>query len=135
MIDQMYELFMDNLPNYKGRICVPLSGGLDSRVLAGLISRKRKIDLAYCQYELPYPIKIEKGINHVRYARQIADVLGVRNFVAINVNQYTQEDMDAVRGLPDEHILLKSKMYTGLRKLEEQIGIREYDYTFILGHI
>lgn len=128
----MYELFMDNIPYYSGKICVPISGGLDSRVIAGIMSKKRKIDLAFCQYELPYPIKIEKGIAHVQYARQIAGVCGVERFIPVNVNQYTQEDMDAIKGLPNEATLIKSKMYTGLRKLNEQIDTSEY--TFITGH-
>lgn len=131
MIDKMYLMFMDSIPDYEGKICVPLSGGLDSRVLAGLISKKRKIDLSYCQYELDYPVRIGRNIKSVGYARQIATTLNIP-FHSINVNDFTFDDMLAVKGLPMEATLLKSMMYTGLRKLNDIVNLK--DYTIIVGH-
>jgi len=111
---------------------VPLSGGLDSRVIAGLISRRRSIDLSYTQFELPYPIKIAKNIESVTYSRQIAKALNIKQYYSINVNKDSKADRDAVKGLPMESTLRKSKMYTGLRKLNEFIDTKEY--TFVTGH-
>ena len=132
MIDKMYQMFMDSIPDYKGKICVPLSGGLDSRVLAGLISRKRKIDLSYCQYLLKYPIKIGKQIENVSYARKIAEACGVERFETVCVNYVKDEDLKAVRGVAHEDQLNRSGMYTGLRILNERIDLSEY--TMISAH-
>ena len=109
MIDEMYELFMKNIPDYEGKICVPISGGLDSRVLAGLISKKRKIDLSYCQYELKYPVKELKDIKNVGYARQIADVCCVGRFESIYVNDYTEDDMFVIN-VTDDLSYMKRKI-------------------------
>ena len=128
----MYELFIESIPDYKGKICVPLSGGLDSRVLAGLISKKRKIDLTYCQYELKHPMIIGTQLETVDYSRKIADICGIERFEPICVNYEKDEDVDAVKGLPMESNLLKSRMYTGLRILNDRIDLS--DYTIISGH-
>jgi len=131
-IKNMYELFMDSIPDYKGKICVPISGGLDSRVLAGLISKKRKIDLTYCQYYIKHPVKLGTQIRNIKYARQIAQVLNIERFEPICVNYEVDGDLEAIKGLSHEDQLKKSRMYTGLRILNERVNLK--DYTIISGH-
>jgi len=132
LVDEMFKVFDSSIPDYQGKICIPLSGGLDSRVLAGLIARRRNIDLAFNQYEEKIPDQLSYGIRNVKYARQIAEVLGIENFYTINTDEATQEDEDAVKGLPDDKKVIKSKMFTVLRKLNEIVTTS--DYTFLLGH-
>ena len=132
MIDELYQVLKKNIPIYKGKICIPVSGGLDSRVIAGFIAQNQDIDLAFTQFELPYPILIERNIENVEYARQISNVVGAKRFIAMNVNRDTQEDREAIKNLPSADILKRSKMYTGLRRLNKFIDTS--DYTFILGH-
>ena len=137
MIDKLYELFEKSIPDYEGKICVPISGGLDSRVLAGLIAKKRKkvnqpIELSYCQFFIKHPVKLGTQIKPVKYARQIADICGVERFEPICVNYDTDEDLEAIKGLACEDQLKQSRMYTGVRILNEQVNLK--DYTIISAH-
>ena len=132
LVDELYNVLDKNIPDYEGKICLPLSGGLDSRVIGGLLSKRRKIDLVYTHFELEYPIKQNKGLEGVQIARQIASKLNTGEHYVICLNNDSKEDREAVKGLPNEKTLLKSKMYTGLRLLNEQVDTSEY--TFIAGH-
>ena len=125
----MFEVMLKNIPVYSTKVCVPLSGGLDSRVLAGLITCKQKVDLSFCQYRLDYPIIINRGIANVSYARQIAGVLNIP-FYSININEDNREDREAIKGLGDT--VKKSRMYTGIRKMNDIVNLK--DYTIVVGH-
>jgi asparagine synthetase B (glutamine-hydrolysing) len=134
MIHKLYQKLNEAIPDYKGKICVPLSGGLDSRVIAGIIAKRRKIDLSYCQFELAYPIKIGVGIEAPSYARAIAKECNVERFEVVCVNNQTTEDIELIKQLtPNDLRLLKSKMVTGLRLLSEKVpNLKEY--TFVIGY-
>lgn len=75
---KLFTLLQDCVPKYDGKVCVPISGGLDSRVIAWLVSRNQKIDLAYCVHQ--YRFKDRRAIG---YAKRIANILGVKRFEQI----------------------------------------------------
>ena len=131
MVDKLYNLFEKSIPDYTGKICVPISGGLDSRVLAGLISKKRKIDLSYCQYFSYRPR--QTSYKDVEYAAAIAKICGVERFIPILTNGSSHKDLEAIEGLPLEENLKKSMMYTGVRMLNNIVNLK--DYTIVSGHM
>jgi len=50
MIENLYKIHKESIPDYEGKIWVNVTGGLDSRVLAYLISQKREIDFGFYYY-------------------------------------------------------------------------------------
>ena len=130
MLETMWKLFNKAIPDYDGKICIPLSGGLDSRVIAGIIAQRRKIDLSYCQWFTGRPR--QTTLTDLGYAFQISKLCQVKGFEPVKVDNPIQEDLDAVKGIPLEKNLLKSRMYTGLRILNERVDLSEY--TIICGH-
>lgn len=77
-VDMMWEILNDAIPTYKGKLCVPITGGLDSRVIAGIISKRQRIDLSYCFYD-------ERTKFNWQHAAEIAKRLDVHNFYAIKL--------------------------------------------------
>ena len=47
IVDEMWDLQNRLIPDYEGKIFISITGGLDSRVLAGIIGMRRDIDLGY----------------------------------------------------------------------------------------
>ena len=128
MIDKAYSLFVDSIPDYKGKICVAISGGLDSRLLAGLVSKKRKIDLAYTFYRTKDRV-LGQGTNALPFAAKIAKECKVDKYFQICVDNDTKEDRRLTMGYPK---VQKRKTLTGLRKLNGKVKLK--DYTVLLAH-
>lgn len=122
-------------PSVDGKVCIPISGGLDSRVLAAMWKnyRQQPIDLSYCQFDFKHPIVLGKQLESVTYARRIAELTHVKQFEAVCVIEDTQADRDAVKHFELAPKLVKSKMYTGLRLLSERVPDLK-EYVAIVGH-
>ena len=82
VIDEMWELF-NNFTVSDGKICVPLSGGLDSRVLAGIISKRRPIDLGFHFYT-------DQGFYNHDVIHRLLEHLDYTNFECINIHTHTK---------------------------------------------
>jgi len=129
MIDKLYEMICKSVPDYQGKICVPISGGLDSRVLAGIIGRRRKIDLAYCQYH----VGDDWDDRHMDYATEIQKHCNVDRFVKIGTSpRDVERDEGLIENIPFPEIQRKCGNFTGVRILAEDTGLKEY--TMIGGH-
>jgi len=129
MIDKLYKMLCKSVPHYQGKICVPISRGLDSRVLAGIIGQRRRIDLAYCQYH--------KGDDwddrHMGYANEIQKNCNVNLFLRIGTfPKDVERDEDIIQNIPYHEIQRKCGNFTGLRILNEEYPLKEH--TIIGGH-
>ena len=70
IVDEMWDLQNRLIPDYEGKIFISITGGLDSRVLAGIIGMRRDIDLGYYYWHpgTYQNIKhIEKIVNKLPY--------------------------------------------------------------------
>ena len=77
----MWELHLRLIPDYSGKIAIPLTGGLDSRVIAGIIGMKRIIDLGYYYW---YP----ETKQNIIYVERLLKRLPYLNFEFIEVESY-----------------------------------------------
>lgn len=76
----------DHLPHGRTKICLPITGGLDSRILAGIVSKHRKIDFSFCYWS-------DNHVHHVEYATNIAMTCEVNNIDSIYIpdNELAEE--------------------------------------------
>lgn len=115
---------MERVSKIKTKICVPISGGLDSRLVAGFLGSK--IDLVI--------VFGNPGAKYITYAHQIAQVVGYNK--AILVTTARQEDIkkswsivETINGLPNE----SSKSFVHLCNADKLIDLS--DYTFVVPHM
>ena len=124
VVDKLYELLDQSIQDYPGKICVPISGGLDSRTTAGLIGKRRKIDLSFTVYN-------EGGYTkHLDYAKQIAKLTNVENHVILSITE-----KERLQDFPKLKELVPSanpggRTYTVLRKVNDIVPLK--DYTIIV---
>jgi len=105
MIDELWELHNRLIPDYDGKIFISLTGGLDSRVLAGIISKRRKIDLGYYYYHDETKYNIPQVI-------RMRDLLNYKNFVFIK---------------GPGHGITKQKIHP-LEEVKKVYNLKEYTY-------
>jgi tRNA(Ile)-lysidine synthase TilS/MesJ len=79
IIDEMWEMHNDFVIP-EGKIFVALSGGLDSRVLAGIISLRRKIDLGMCMYH-------NRSTGNLNYVEHLVQNLDYEKFEYIDIGE------------------------------------------------
>jgi len=126
IVDDLWKIFNDfKVP--EGKICVPLSGGLDSRVLAGIISGRRKIDYGFCWVT-------DKTSYNKAEVNKLMRYLNYDNFDMIYLIKHEEQNMiRAVEILPkrylDSTIIIAKHMdvVTGLCKTNKRN--RRYYYS------
>jgi len=128
LVDELYNLFKtvitERTADIKTKICVPISGGLDSRLIAGFL--RDKIDLVI--------IFGNPGAKHITYAHQIAQAVGYNK--AILVTTAHKEDIEKaksrvneINGLPEE----STKTYVHLQNANKIVDLSKY--TFVIPHM
>jgi len=131
MISKTWKIFND-FETPEGKICIGLSGGLDSRVLAGIISKRRPIDLGFCYYT-------EKTKYNVPVVKELVSNLRFKEFEYINIVSHEKtnvpravEKLSRLHNLKDYTILIANHMdvITGLRYTKRLD--REYYYKDML---
>jgi hypothetical protein len=118
----LYAIIKQNVDGIKGKICVPISGGLDSRVVAGYMQiLNRPIDLVI--------VLGNQHDKHVSYAEQIAHTVGYSNKI-ITASATKQEIesnksvVQSINGLGE----MSTLAFTCLQKINQQIGLSEYTF-------
>ena len=118
----LYEIIQQNVDQIKGKICLPISGGLDSRVIAGFLQLlQRNIDLV-----IVYGNENDK---HVSYAKRIARETGYKDKI-IRVS-ITQEEIEknsdivqSINGLSH----MSTLNYCCLKKINQEVDLSEYTF-------
>ena len=84
-VDEMWAILNDiEIPT--GKLCIPITGGLDSRVLAGVVRQHREIDYSYFYWS-------EGTRMNVPHVQAIADRCRVKKFELIKLdNVYNTDD-------------------------------------------
>ena len=84
-VDQMWEMLNDiQIPD--GKLCIPITGGLDSRVLAGIVRQYREIDYSYFYFS-------EATENSVPYVVALMNRCKVKKYDLIKLdNSYRSDD-------------------------------------------
>lgn len=101
------------------KICVPVSGGLDSRVLAGILARHRRIDLIFTIYY--------QDENNFEYAMEIAERLKPKRFLPVFFDsENIANDKHVISSLPNPEHNFLSGNYTAIRKLNDVIDLSKY---------
>lgn len=99
------------------KICVPISGGLDSRVLIGMLG-----GIADLAFTIDYGDQ-----RNVDYAMAIAYSAGIRDIEIVKMTRKdVRKDRDIIATLPNSQENMKSGNWTALRLLNEKINLKEY---------
>jgi len=80
MIDTLWQLHIHSIPDYKGKIWVNQTGGLDSRVLGGIISKRRQIDFGFYYY-------YKESEHNLKHVEKIVSLLNYKDFEFIKMGQ------------------------------------------------
>ena len=127
LVDELYNLFKtvitERTANIKTKICVPISGGLDSRLIAGFLADR--IDLVI--------IFGNPGAKHITYAHQIAQAVGYNK--AILVTTAHKEDIEKAKPLVEKinGIVESAITYVLLANANKVIDLSKY--TFVVPHM
>lgn len=127
MVDELYYLFREiiseKVSQIKGKICVPISGGLDSRLIAGFL--RDRIDLVL--------IFGNPGAKHIEYAHRIAQAVGYKKAIIVTtvnddeLEQYVY-DVEWINGLSES-----TKAYCHLNHANDIVDLSQY--TFVIPHM
>jgi len=117
LVDELYTKINKTIVDVPGKIFVPISGGLDSRVLAGIISRRRQIDLSYVHFV------VGKDARHVQYSAQIAAKLDIKDYLVIPI---FKEEMDDYNRQIADWNLPPAPSFTAYKKLSQFYDLKEY---------
>ena len=128
---KLYNLLCDiikqNVDQIKGKICVPISGGLDSRVIAGYLQvMNRPIDLVI--------VFGEPGHKHVEYAKKIARTVGYTGNIARA--SVTKQEIESNYSLVQAWNGLGEKSTPGfvcLQKINSKIDLSKYTFLIPYG--
>jgi len=109
IIKEMWELHNRLIPNYEGKIFIALTGGLDSRVLAGIVGARREIDLGYYYY---YP----DSIGNVPHVKELVKILPYKDFQFIEVESHdrTKQSVSPLKLLMKYYDLKEYKVVVNL---------------------
>ena len=117
-----------------GKICIGLSGGLDSRVLAGIISQRREIDLGFCFYT-------DETRCNIEYVEALVSRLNFKRFEFIDIVEHGKSNLSrAIKQLNHsyqlkDYTLVVAKhmdVITGLRKTKQSDRQYYYDDMFLV---
>ncbi len=122
-IDEMWKIFNDiEIPT--GKLCIPITGGLDSRVLAGVVRQHRDIDYSFYFWS-------EKTRMNTEYVETIANRCRVKHLKLIKLdNVYNTDDAvdEVINIFPKNEYIFGCHFYggtiTGMMKTDKQ----ERDY-------
>lgn len=127
-VDDLYYLFREiiteKLRCVKGKICVPISGGLDSRLVAGFLGDRIDLVLVFGR----------PGAKHIEYAHRIARAAGYKKGIIVTtvddseINE-CKEIVKKINGLPEE----STKSYCHLKHANEVVDLSQY--TFVVPHM
>lgn len=118
----LYDVIKQNVDKIKGKICVPISGGLDSRVVAGFMQTlKQQIDLV-----VTFGTRNDK---HVEYAKRIARAAGYSGkIITASVTRQEIEQnnqvVNAITGLGER----ATPGFVCLQKINNKIDLSEYTF-------
>lgn len=103
MIDKLWQIHNECVPDYQGKIWINQTGGLDSRILGAIISQRRQIDFGFYYYYA----ESEHNVEHVI---KIVNLLDYKDFKFIKLSRsgYGGFD-DAIHGFNQP---VNSKEYT-----------------------
>jgi len=120
MIDKLWELHLESIPDYKGKIWVNQTAGLDSRVLGGIISKRRQIDFGFYYY-------YKESEHNVKHVKKIVSLLNYKNFKFIKLDRFGYGGFDhAVKIITEGY---HPELYpVDLVKLAIDINPSEYTY-------
>lgn len=123
----LYDIIKQNVDQVKGNICVPISGGLDSRVIAGYMQKmNRPIDLVIT-FGNP-------GDKHVNYAKRIARSAGYKGkIITASVTQQEIEQnnqiVNTITGLGER----ATPGFVCLQKIDKRVDLSEYTFLIPYG--
>jgi len=97
-VDQMWRILNDiEIPDEK--LCIPITGGLDSRVLAGVVSQYREIDYSYFFWS-------ETTKESIPHVQKLVDKCRVKKFDLIkldNVYNTDEATQEIIKKLPESN--------------------------------
>ena len=96
MIDKLWELHLESIPDYKGKIWVNQTAGLDSRVLGGMISKRRQIDFGFYYY-------YKESEHNVKHVEKIVKLLNYRDFEFIRLERFGYGGFDIAATMTKEN--------------------------------
>jgi len=96
MIDTLWQLHLDSISDYKGRIWVNQTGGLDSRILGGIISKRRQIDFGFYYY-------YKESEHNVKHVEKIVKLLNYRDFEFIRLERFGYGGFDIAATMTKEN--------------------------------
>ena len=117
LLDTLYNKIEKTLLDVGNKIFIPISGGLDSRVVAGIFNKKRKIDLSYVYFN------IDKDIRHVQYSAKIANQLDIEKYYVIPISN---KEIDMNFEKISSWNLPKNEVFTAFTKLNKLVDLKEY---------
>lgn len=126
-VETIYNLLrksiLERLP--AGKICIPISTGLDSRVVAGIVREIREIDLMYHQF-------YGESTKDLRYIKQISELCNSRLTITKIYKSDIIDDKDKISKLTYPEIIMESGNYTGLRLTQTLTPYNLKNYTFLV---
>jgi len=121
LIEELYDLIKGNISGINTKIFCPISGGLDSRVGAAILSKEKPIDLSYTHFI------VGDDVRYVGYAAQIAERLNVKKYYVIPVFKDEIEIKSLELKIDDKNSLAGWIAYEKLAKIEKL-----KDYTIVV---
>ncbi len=124
LAEKLYSLMYDSIPEVD-KVCIPLSGGFDSRVLAALYNQK------FGQIDLSYTHCTQYNSATLKTAEQIARFLDIKEYHRIEVSeQEIENNHPELCQIMKPFRPAKGPLLSGLKKLNEKHDLS--DYTFLV---
>ena len=101
VVDELWQLHLDMTPDYKEPLFVSLTGGMDSRLLAGILRFYKDIEIDLGVY---FYREEEYNLPHIK---KLVDILGYKNFEFIKRNGRDRWYEDSWRRLNEKYDLKK----------------------------
>lgn len=129
-IDELWNILVESVPDLSGKkLCTPITGGLDSRTLAGV--------LRHCGYRIDfsYWVRVPDNMINQKHVEKLWDLLGVEQREIIDVNKLPRDFPLAIRILQEKISNLKEysflipfhmDVYAGMKKSKS--AERKYFY-------
>jgi len=139
--DKLQYSIIKSIP-LKGKIVLPISGGLDSRILAGIVSKIRDIDVSYVSWSDSHTL-------HKQYAKDIMEICGVVSQRTIHIPQdelkepawrihtYPMKVLNEVLHIKDAALVLAMSLdvlsgaHIGLWNIWNPSSIRQYEKWYV----
>jgi len=88
MIDKLWQIHKESIPEYEGKIWINQTGGLDSRVLGWLVSQKRQIDMGFYYY-------YKESRPNLKHVEQLVSLMNYKDFKFIELERSGYGGFDA----------------------------------------